>query len=129
MTVQEQVRKDMIDAMKSKNTDKADLLKVLIGEFNRFDKELSDEKALKEIKKMFENAKQLGNSFEMEILDQYLPKMLDEEEVKQIVSDVIKTNNASSMKDMGMVMGTLKKHPKSAQIDMKMANNIVKTIL
>lgn len=129
MTVQEQVRKDMIDAMKSKNTDKADLLKVLIGEFNRFDKELSDEKALKEIKKMFENAKQMGNSFEMEILDRYLPKMLDEEEVKQIVSDVIKTNNASSMKDMGMVMGTLKKHPKSAQIDMKMANNIVKTIL
>jgi hypothetical protein len=129
MTIQEQVKKDMINAMKNKETDKVSLLKVLMGEFSRVGKELTDEQAIKQIRSMFENAKQMNNQFEVDILNKYLPQMLDEEETRKIVLGIIETQNCSSMKDMGKVMGGLKKHSKSTQIDNKLASNIVKDIL
>ncbi len=129
MTVQEQVKKDMVNAMKNKQNDKVSLLKVVIGEFNRIGKDLSDDKAIKEIRSMCENAKQMNNQFEVEVLEKYLPVMLDEEETRMIVVSIIEAQNYSSMKDMGKVMGQLKTHLKSAQIDNKLASNIVKDLL
>lgn len=129
MTIQEQVKKDMIQAMKNKETEKLSLLKVVLGEFNRVGKDLSDEKAIKQIRSMFENAKQMNNQFEIDVLNKYLPQMLDDEELTTIIKSLIKDNKASSIKDMGKVMGGLKKHPKSTQIDMKKANKFVKEIL
>ena len=129
MSIQEQVKKDMIEAMKNKDVDKTSLLKVLIGEFNRIGKDISDEKTIKEIRSMSENAKEMKNQFEVDVLKEYLPNMLDEEDVKDVVKSIIKDNNATSMKDMGVVMGSLKKHQKSTQINMKIANKIVREIL
>lgn len=129
MKVQEKVKQDMVTAMKNKEIDKVNLLKVLIGEFDRVAKNLSDEEAIRQIRKMYENAKQLNNKFEIDILNEYLPQMISEDELKNIINNTIKANNYSSMKDMGKVMGSLKTHPKSSQFDMKMASGIVKEIL
>ena len=46
---------------------------------------------------------------EHEIISAFLPKQLSEEETKNICNEIIKKLNASSIKDMGIVMGTLKK--------------------
>jgi len=46
---------------------------------------------------------------EHEIISAFLPKQLSEEETKKICNEVIKKLNASSIKDMGKVMGSLKK--------------------
>tara|TARA_B100000965_G_scaffold221653_1_gene185445 strand:+ start:92 stop:556 length:465 start_codon:yes stop_codon:yes gene_type:complete len=46
---------------------------------------------------------------ELEIISTFLPKQLSEEETKNICNETIKKLNASSIKDMGKVMGVLKK--------------------
>ena len=46
--------------------------------------------------------------FELDIIKTYLPEQLDEAEIDQLISAAIETTGASSMKDMGKVMGQLK---------------------
>ena len=51
---------------------------------------------------------------EIDVISKFLPKQLSDEETKQICQEVIKTTGASSMKDMGKIMGALKsKHAES----------------
>ena len=45
---------------------------------------------------------------EIDVISKFLPKQLSDEETKQICQEVIKTTGASSMKDMGKIMGALK---------------------
>jgi len=47
-------------------------------------------------------------TFELELLKAYLPAQLGEAEVDALIDDAIQTTGASSMKDMGKVMGRLK---------------------
>ena len=47
-------------------------------------------------------------TFELELLKAYLPAQLGEAEVDALIDDAIQTTGASSMKDMGKVMGQLK---------------------
>ena len=46
--------------------------------------------------------------FELDIIKTYLPEQLDETEIDQLISAAIEATGASSMKDMGKVMGQLK---------------------
>lgn len=129
MTLQEQVKKDMVDAMKSKNQDVLGLLRVVSGEFSRIGKELTDEQSIKVLRKMSENAKEQGNDVEVQILSKYLPEMLDKNQIINIVSEIITNNNYSGMRDMGNVMGKLKNHPNASQIDGKISSKITKELL
>ena len=45
---------------------------------------------------------------EIEVIRNFLPKQLSEEETKKICEETIKSVGASSMKDMGKIMGVLK---------------------
>ncbi len=65
---------------------------------------------------------------EHKILSDYLPKQLSEEETKKICSEVIQKLGASSIKDMGKVMGELKKNY-SDNLDFSKAGSILKEIL
>ena len=65
---------------------------------------------------------------EIKIIDSFLPKQLNEEETKKICEETIKSLGASSMKDMGKIMGTLKKKY-STSIDFSKVNSIVKGLL
>jgi hypothetical protein len=137
MSLQETIKNDLVVAMKSKNVEITSLLRVVLGEFstvasrmpNNIDKVLSDDLAIKEIRRMYENAKLMQNQFEMDTLDKYLPKMLTEDDIKNIVSTIISENNISGIQNMGKVMMELKKHPNSNLIDNKIASNIVKELL
>ena len=133
MSLQSQIREDMVAAMKSRDTDVVSLLRVVAGEFGRemkdVSKELSDEEATKVIRKMSENAKELGNLNEVEILDKYLPQMLGEYQIKTIVGGIIQKNQYSGMQDMGKVMGIVKTHPMTALIDGKIASQITRELL
>ena len=65
---------------------------------------------------------------ELEILSDYLPKQLSEEETKKICTETVSTLGASSIKDMGKVMGELKK--KYADIlDFAKAGSLLKELL
>lgn len=128
MTIQEQINIDLKNAMLNKDNNKRDLLRVVIGEINRIDKNLSDEQVIKIIKKMFENAVELGNVTEQEILNTYLPKMLSIDELTSIINNFIKDNNLTSVKETGKVMQFLKQTYNSLY-DGKDVNNILKQIL
>ena len=65
---------------------------------------------------------------EIKIIDTFLPKQLNEEETKKICKEVIKSLRASSLKDMGKIMGLLKQKY-SDSIDFSKANLIVKGLL
>ena len=65
---------------------------------------------------------------EHKILSSYLPKQLSEEETKKICSEVAQKIGASSIKDMGKVMGELKKNY-SDTIDFSKAGSLLKEIL
>ena len=105
-------------------------------------KDTNDEDIKKQLKKMI---KQRSESIEMykknnrndlveieekeaKVLSEYLPKQLSEEETKNICSELVKKIGASSIKDMGKVMGELKKNH-SDSIDFSKAGTILKGIL
>jgi len=65
---------------------------------------------------------------EIKIIDTFLPKQLNEEETKKICKEVIELVGASSIKDMGKIMGSLKQKY-SDSIDFSKVNVIVKDLL
>lgn len=128
MTLQEKIIKDLKEAMKSGNTEKRDLLRVVVGEFNRVGKELSDDVAQKEVKKMYMNAKELGSESEATILEEYIPQELTKDQLTMLIQDMIEETGVDSMKGMGRIMGMLaKEYPN--RYDGKLASQIVKEIL
>ena len=62
---------------------------------------------------------------EIKIINQFLPKQLSEDETKKICLDAIKAVKASSVKDMGKVMGALKKEY-SDVLDFSKVSKIIK---
>ena len=65
---------------------------------------------------------------EIEVISIFLPKQLSEEETKKICQEILKAVGATSMKDMGKVMGALKaKHADT--IDFSKVNLIIKELL
>jgi uncharacterized protein YqeY len=119
----------MISAMKSKNRETLELLRVVKGEFGRVGKDLTDDQAIPVVRKMVENAKELGNENEVMILEKYLPQMLGEQQVKTLVAGIINKNKFSGMQDMGKVMKEVKSLPSASQIDGKLASQITRDLL
>ena len=65
---------------------------------------------------------------EINVINTFLPKQLSEEETKKICEEIIKSVGASSMKDMGKVMGALKsKHADT--LDFSKVSGIIKGLL
>ena len=65
---------------------------------------------------------------EINVINTFLPKQLSEDETKKICEEVIKSVGASSMKDMGKVMGMLKsKHADT--LDFSKVSGIIKGLL
>lgn len=128
MTVQETIKADLKTAMIEKKTNLRDILRVVIGEFNRIGKEVSDEKALAIIKKMVQNAKDQKNASEVSILENYLPTQMDEAVLREKIQNCITFNSYSTMKDMGKVMGYLKANH-DGLYDGKQASTIVRELL
>ena len=65
---------------------------------------------------------------EVNILSSYLPKQLTEDEIKNICTETISKLKAESIKDMGRIMGELKK-TNSENIDFSIAGKILKELL
>lgn len=65
---------------------------------------------------------------QVKILEQYLPKQMDESEIKTVVEEVISSVGATSMADMGKVMGLVNQRL-AGRADGKIIAQIVKTTL
>ena len=74
-------------------------------------------------KELLENEKK-----EIAVISSFLPKQLSEEETKKICIEIINSTGASSIKDMGKVMGELKKNNPDS-IDFSKAGAVIKELL
>jgi uncharacterized protein len=128
MKLQEKIKADLITAMKNKDENVKSLLRVVIGEINRVGKDISDDELVKIIRKMKENASEMGNDKEVEILKNYLPVMLEPKQLEILIIGIINKNGYEGMKDMGKVMKDLRDNYGSTY-DGKLASEIVKNKL
>jgi hypothetical protein len=82
-----------------------------------------------EVYKKAERIELLDNEMkEIEVINTFLPKQLNDEETKKICEEVVKSVDATSMKDMGKVMGTLKSKY-SETLDFSKVSPIIKKLL
>ena len=124
MNLQEQINADLKAAMLNRDVEVRDLLRVVIGEFNREGKIVPNDKVLSIVKKMIDNGQIIGNLNEIEILKKYLPEQLSEEKLNSLITALIFNNNYT-IKDIGKIMGVLKSNY-SGQYDGKVASAMIK---
>ena len=143
MSLMEKIRNDMKEAMKSKQTDKLSVIRMLISEIKKRQidtgKEFDDNDILGVIKSMVKSREDSVKAYreggredlaekeekEVEVLKSYLPKQLSEEEIEKIVEEAIKETGAQSVRDMGKVMkAVMSKY--GSQVDGKTVNKFVK---
>ena len=147
-TLENIIQKDLVQGMKDQQEHTVSALrsvKTAIMEVKTAPggkKELEDGDIIKIIQKLVKQRKesmdiysQAGRSEladneqqEMLVLMNYLPKMLTESEVEEIVAKTIANLGATTMKDMGKVMGFINK-TYSGQVDGSMVSRIVKSKL
>ena len=128
MTIQQTIAQHIKDAMLAKDKERLSILRVVVGEFNRVGKEVSDDEARKIIKKMVQNANDLGNKVEAGILSFYLPKQLTSTELENVIKAAAQMNGYTSMNDMGQLMKHLSENY-HGRYDGKEAAKLVKDCL
>jgi uncharacterized protein YqeY len=134
MRIEERISADLKTAMKERNENVKSLLRVIIGEFGRVDtrgregKEIYDTEATTILKKMKENAVLMNRPDEVEIIERYLPKMVDEIELRGVIAKILSEKTINSMAGMGIIMSELKAKYGSAY-DGKLASQIAKELI
>tara|TARA_B100000965_G_scaffold156293_1_gene130218 strand:+ start:147 stop:590 length:444 start_codon:yes stop_codon:yes gene_type:complete len=137
------IKNDLKQAMLDKNDLVRDTIRMFLAEIQRFEidnkEKVDDAKALQIINKMIKQRNDSISQFrsggrddladkeqqEVDILSKYKPEQLSEEEVTKKVKDAIQDSGASSMQDIGKVMGVLKSSL-AGSADMGMVSKIVK---
>ena len=151
MSLREKINEQFNTALKSKNKTLISTFRLILAAIkerdiaNRTDgkKEVVKDpeiiKVLRKMKKQRQDSADLykkggrqelleAEESEIKIIDTFLPKQLDEEETKKICKNVIESLEATSIKDMGKIMGSLKQKY-SDTIDFSKVNTIVKGLL
>ena len=139
------------DSMKSKNIQEVNTLRLILSAIkdkeieNRTkpdSKEINDEQILILLQNLIKQRNDSIDSFkkanredlvtkendEIEIISNFLPKQLSQEEVTDIIKNIIDEKKLSSIKDMGAIMGLLKSKY-SGSVDMGLAGKIAKELL
>ena len=142
MALLSDIKQDLKQAMLEKNDLVRDTIRMFLSEVQRYEidnkEEVDDTKALQIINKMIKQRNDSISQFrdggrddladkeqsEVDILSKYKPAQLSEEEVAVKVNEAIEQSGASSMQDMGKVMGQLKSLAGSA--DMGLISELVK---
>tara|TARA_B100000886_G_scaffold84953_1_gene55590 strand:- start:1360 stop:1803 length:444 start_codon:yes stop_codon:yes gene_type:complete len=137
------IKQDLRQAMLDKDDLVRDTIRMFLSEVQRFEidnkEDVDDVKALQIINKMIKQRNDSISQFkdggredladkeeqEVQILSKYKPQQLSEEEVTIKVQEAIEETGASSMQDIGKVMGSLKSSLAGAA-DMGMVSRVVK---
>ena len=144
----DQVNNDIKEAMKARDKVRLETLrnikKVFIEAMTApgANDTLEDPAALKILAKLAKQGKESAETFnaqnrqdladaelaQVKVIEEYLPKPLSAEEIEAFVKDIISQTGASSIKDMGKVMGMASKQM-AGKADGKMISDIVKKLL
>ena len=151
MSLKDRIETDYKNALKSKDKGKISTFRLILSSIKDLDisnrsgpnrKDTDDEDIKKLLKKMIKQRSESIEVYkknnredlleveerEVQIISEYLPKQLSEEETTKICKKIVEKIEAKSIKDMGKVMGELKKNY-SDTIDFSKAGSIIKGIL
>ena len=151
MSLREKINEKFNTALKNKNKTLVSTLRLILAAIKDRDianrtaekkETIKDAEIVKVLKKMRKQRQDSAELYkkgerqelleielaEIKIIDTFLPKQLNEEETKKICKEVIESLGASSTKDMGKIMGSLKQKY-SESIDFSKVNVIVKGLL
>ena len=150
MSLKQQIESKLNEALKAKDKNTYPTLRLVVSAIkdaviagrSKGQQEVADSDITSILKKMIKQRnescevyKKAGRkellkseSREIEVISAFLPKQLSEEETKKICQETVKSVGATSMKDMGKVMGMLKsKHADT--IDFSKVSSIIKELL
>ena len=150
MSLKKQIDEKLNQALKTKDKSTYPTLRLIVSAIKDAEiaartngqKEMSDGDIMAILKKMIKQRNESCEVYkkagrkellenetkEIEVINNFLPKQLNEEETKKLCQEAIKSSGASSMKDMGKVMGILKsKHADT--IDFSKVSLIIKELL
>ena len=151
MSLKQTIENEYKNALKSKDKNKISTYRLILSSIKDLDivnrsgpnkKETDDDDIKKLLKKMVKQRAESIDIYkknnrtdlleveqnEYDILTSFLPKQLGEEETKKICTEVISKIGADSLKDMGKVMGELKK-THADEIDFSKAGPLIKELL
>ena len=146
MSFIEKIKTEMYDAMKSGEKDKAGTLRTLLAKLKDKEintrKELSEQDGLTVIKTLVKQRKESVEMYEkanrpeladkeqneLSILESYLPNMMSEDDIHEIVVAIIEETGAIGMGDIGKVMPVVMQRG-AGSIDGKTANVILRELL
>ena len=142
MSLLEQIRKDMISSLKEGDKERNQTLKMVLATIKNAQLESSEELKDRDIEKILrKETKKIEDSInqytqmsrddlvakekaDLQIINTYLPELMGDDDVKEIVKKKIEELGAKDMRDMGMVMGAVMK-----ELDGKADGNTVKNIV
>ena len=148
MTLFDQISEDIKAAMKARDKVRLETLRNIKKVFIEgktapgANDELDDAAALKIIQKLAKQGRETARTYtdnsrqdladeelaQVAVMEEYLPKQLSPEEIEKAVKDIIAQTGATSMKDMGKVMGMAGKQL-AGKADGKAISTIVKQLL
>lgn len=147
MSLEQKITQDLKEAMKAK--DKVALRGIraikaalLLAQTDGSHAEMTEDKEIKLLQKLVKQRKDSLEIYEKQnredlaqtereeisIIEKYLPKQMDGAELEAFIKDVIEKTGASSMKDMGKVMGMASKQL-AGRADGKTISGVVKQLL
>ena len=149
MSLEKKIEEKLSESLKNKDKNTFPTLRLMISAIKDAkiakkvrDINLSDQEVVAILKKMVKQRNDSCDAYrkagreellkteqnEISIISNFLPKQLDENETKKICEKTIKDLNASSMKEMGKIMGKLKTSH-GDQLDFSKVSSILKSIL
>ena len=146
MDTKAQIKNDMKEAMRAKDTSTRDTLRLVTAAIKQVEvderKELTEAeiqtlliKQAKQRRESIEEYEKAGRSelaetekTELAIIEKYLPQMMSEDEIRVIAEKVIADVGATDTKSMGAVMGKLMPQVKG-KADGKLVNQVVRQLL
>ncbi len=147
MSLLEKISTDIMAAMKAREMEKLEALRgiksaLLLANTAEGGKEITPEDELKILQKLVKQRKESAeiyktqnrqDLYEVEInqakvIEAYLPAQMSEDEIKKIIQDIIAQTGASSIKDMGKVMGMATKQL-AGKADNSLVSRLVKEML
>ena len=141
-----QIENDLKDALRNQDKTKVSVLRILISKCKNKSiatgKPLEDSEVMKVLQTTAKQHKESiklyiqgersdlvdQETLELNIVKDYLPSMMTEDEVRSIIASVVETTGASSMADFGKVMPQVMKQG-AGKIDGGVAQNILKELL
>ena len=132
--MKDRINEEIKTSLRKGDKVRLNLLRVIKGEIGRLEDgttiltETEVIKLLQKFKKNLETVNDDKSKEEIKILDEYLPIQMSESDIEKVIQSIIVTNNYSTMKDMGKIMGDFNKEY-GGKADNKLVSQVVKKIL